>query len=106
MELIKTDTTVCKIILKDGSYYDVDESLMMVLQVSYPAIDVQGELMKMVAWHLMNDAKRKTRKGIKRSINSWLNAAKPKPVNTTQKDHRAATSISERVNDLSWADGL
>lgn len=38
----------------------------------YPAVDVEQELRNMKGWSLGNASKRKTRKGMKRFINSWL----------------------------------
>ena len=38
----------------------------------YPAVDVEQELRNMKGWSLSNASKRKTRKGMKRFINSWL----------------------------------
>jgi len=101
-------TTSYKIILKDGTLFDVDEQMVIMFEMAYPRINVREELGKMVAWHFSNESRRKTRRGIKRSINSWLNAARP-TVNQSgmsQRDHAKQTTIADRVTDISWADGL
>jgi len=107
-QVIQFSEVQFKIILKDGSLFEVDGQMVEMFQQAYPRINVREELGKMVAWHFSNEAKRKTRRGIKRSINSWLNAAKPSvnQVGLSQRDHAKQTSIVERVSDLSWADGL
>ena len=38
----------------------------------YPNVDVLQELRKMKGWSNANPAKRKTKKGIQRFINAWL----------------------------------
>lgn len=98
--------TVFIMLLKGGEQYEVTEEEVQIFQQAYPRINVRDELAKMVAWHYSNESKRKTRRGIKRSINSWLNAAKPSQSGLSQRDHVKQTSIGERVTDLSWADGL
>ena len=97
-----------KLALKDGSFYTVTEQEAQIFQQAYPRINVREELAKMVAWHYSNESRRKTRRGIKRSINSWLNAAKPsyQQAGVSQRDHVKQSTIQSRVNDLSWADGL
>ena len=107
MELIQEEKGF-KLILKDGTFYTVTEQEAQIFQQAYPRINVREELAKMVAWHYSNESKRKTRRGIKRSINSWLNAAKPsyQQSGVSQRDHAKQTTIQERINDLSWADGI
>lgn len=94
-----------KLALKDGTFFDVTSDLLTMYQQAYPKINVQEEMAKMVAWHLSNESRRKTRKGIKRSINSWLNAAKPAQFQNTiaQRDHAKNTTMHERLTDDSWA---
>ena len=62
--------------LKDGSEYPVTESQVEEWKALYPAIDIEQEFRKMKAWCISNTAKRKTKKGISRFINSWLSNAK------------------------------
>ncbi len=62
-------------ILKDGSHYTVDPSDIAAWNETYTNIDVIQELMAAAAWCDANPSKRKTRTGIKRFINSWLQKA-------------------------------
>lgn len=63
---------VAEIILNDGSVYEVTEKEYAYYCSLYPAVDVTQELRKMIGWCDSNPANRKTRRGIKRFINSWL----------------------------------
>lgn len=58
--------------LADGSDYDVPLSKIEKWTAAYPAVDVQQELRKMIAWLDSNPQRKKTRRGIDRFINSWL----------------------------------
>ena len=95
-------------LLKGGDQYEVTEQDLFIYKQSYPNIDVEGEIRKMIAWCFSNESKRKTKRGIKRFINSWLNAAKPsyQQVGVSQRDHAKQTTIQDRIKDLSWADGI
>lgn len=58
--------------LNDKSYYDVPLDKIAMWKDTYPAVNIEVELKKMVAWCDSNPTKRKTRKGIERFINNWL----------------------------------
>lgn len=58
--------------LNDKSFYDVPMDKIALWRETYPAVDVEQELRRMVAWLDSNPTKRKTRRGIERFINSWL----------------------------------
>lgn len=58
--------------LNDNSVYDVPLDKIDIWKTTYPAVDVEQELRKMVAWSHSNPTKRKTRRGVDRFINSWL----------------------------------
>lgn len=58
--------------LNDKSVYDVPLDKIDIWKTTYPAVDVEQELRKMVAWSHSNPTKRKTRRGVDRFINSWL----------------------------------
>ena len=61
-----------KLPLNDKTYYDVPLSDIGLWKDTYPAVDVEGELKRMIAWLESNPTKKKTRRGITRFINSWL----------------------------------
>lgn len=58
--------------LNDKSLYEVPQENIDTWVTAYPAVDVMHELQKMRAWLESNPTRLKTRRGIKRFINSWL----------------------------------
>lgn len=58
--------------LVDKTFYDVLVDKIAMWRKTYPAVDVEQELRRMIAWLDSNLTKRKTRRGIERFINSWL----------------------------------
>lgn len=58
--------------LNDKSLYVVPMDKITLWRETYPAVDVEQELRRMIAWLEANPNKRKTRRGIERFINSWL----------------------------------
>ena len=70
--VIADDDIFIEIILNDKTYYPITNTLVKQYKNLYPAVDVEQELRKFTAWALSNPTKRKTKKGILRSINSWL----------------------------------
>ena len=58
--------------LNDKSYYDVPLDKITLWKETYPAVDIEQELRKMVAWCDSNPTRRKTRRGITAFINNWL----------------------------------
>ena len=61
-----------RIILNDKSYFDVTQKMVDDYQNLYPAVDVPQEIRKMVGWSEANPKKRKTKRGVKAFMNSWL----------------------------------
>lgn len=57
---------------KDGEYV-VTEKTTHEFERLYPGLDVKTEMRKIMAWCLNNTAKRKTKRGMPRFINGWLN---------------------------------
>lgn len=61
--------------LNDGSSYEVTQSEIDEYSELYPAVDVAQEIRVMIGWIKANPTRRKTRRGIKRFMNSWLSRA-------------------------------
>lgn len=61
--------------LNDNTKYDVPVLDVQHYKELYPAVDVEQELRGMCGWCEANSRNRKTRNGIKRFINGWLNKA-------------------------------
>lgn len=58
--------------LVDKTVYDVPLSHIEQWRMAFPAVNVEQELQKMIAWLNANPARMKSRKGIERFIVSWL----------------------------------
>lgn len=63
---------VISLTLNDKSLHDIFQSDIDAWSELYPAADIMQELRKMKGWLDSNPTKRKTKRGIKRFINSWL----------------------------------
>lgn len=71
----KSEPAVYSIILNDKTYHDVTQSDMDRYRELYPAVDIDQEMRKMIGWAESNQAKRKTRRGVKAFITNWLSRA-------------------------------
>lgn len=58
--------------LVDKTFYDVPSEKLSLWKDAYPAVDVEQELRKMIVWCDANPTKRKTRRGVAKFINAWL----------------------------------
>lgn len=63
---------VIELILNDRSFYPITQEDVDEWSNLYPSVDILQELRKMRGWLDANPAKRKTSRGIKRFITSWL----------------------------------
>lgn len=77
------EPSIIQLTLNDKSLYDVTKNDFNEYEELYPNVDIMQELRKMKGWLNANPTKRKTKRGIKRFINSWLSREqdKPKPNN-------------------------
>lgn len=73
--------------LNDGSEHGVTEEELAEYSQLYPAVDVMQQLRNMRGWLLANPQKRKTRRGIKAFIATWL---------AKEQDHPRARSGTTR----------
>lgn len=74
LELDKSTPTGSSILLPltDKTTYDVPLDKISNWKQAYPIVNVEQELRKMIAWLDSNPSKKKTRRGIDRFINNWL----------------------------------
>lgn len=87
-----------------------EESDVIAWQRAYPAINVHQELAAMESWLDANPTRRKTAKGIKRFVNSWLSRAQdkggsPQARSSGKPDSIRAKTIDMQLTDISWLDG-
>ncbi len=64
--------------LVDKTFYDVPLEKIKSWGEAYPAVNVEQELKRMVAWSESNPTKKKTKKGVDRFINNWLSRTQDK----------------------------
>lgn len=58
--------------LREGGDFEVRQSFVAELEPLYPQVDVTRTIGEMKGWLIGNSERRKTRRGIKRFITSWL----------------------------------
>ena len=65
-------TAALTLLLNDGTEYPVTREYVQEMQALYPAVDVMQELRTMKAWCINNPKKRKTARGIRSFMGTWL----------------------------------
>ena len=88
--------------LNDKTFYDVPSDKITLWQETYPAVDVEQELRRMIAWLDSNPTKRKTRRGIERFINNWLARTQDSGGSKGQKEVREAVGNNAYNTDAGW----
>ncbi|MDE5717816.1 MAG: hypothetical protein K2I53_09430 [Lachnospiraceae bacterium] len=88
--------------LVDKSFYDVPADKITLWQETYPAVDIEQELRRMIAWLDSNPTKRKTRRGIERFINNWLARTQDSGGSKGQKEVREAVGNNAYNTDAGW----
>lgn len=95
-----------KLLLKDGTIHQVSEEEYQMFSQCFPKVDVNDQLNQMVSWLYSNPSNRKTKRGIRRFINSWLSRA---PMMNTPRFNRIEStrdrSLEDDLTDGSWANG-
>lgn len=74
------------IILEDGTFYDVPLDKLTMWQQAYPDLDVKRELYQMESWCDANLSKRKSRRGVEKFINGWLNRSQKDGQQNSKKE--------------------
>ena len=84
--------------LNDKTEYPIYDTDFEEWKELYPAVDIMQELRKMKGWLDSNPTKRKTIRGIRRFINSWLSKAQDRPHIDRAKNRQ--DKIRDRVNEV------
>ena len=74
-----SEPSVISLTLNDKSEYPIYQKDIDEWKELYPSVDVIQQLRNMKGWCNSNPTKRKTRRGIKKFINSWLSKEQDKP---------------------------
>ncbi|MEC8107933.1 MAG: hypothetical protein VX097_00405 [Pseudomonadota bacterium] len=94
-----------EIILKDGSYYEIEKEDLIAWSRTYKDCNVIYEIRAAAEWCEANPSRRKTLRGIRRFINAWLSKAnKLKGSPLTYNSEAKRSNIEESLNDISWID--
>lgn len=86
------EEAVAHIPLADGSDFPVPVSLAGEYAAAYPGVDVARELAQARAWCLSNPRQRKTKNGVRRFLNSWLDKAQNRAPRASPPAGRAGLS--------------
>jgi uncharacterized protein YdaU (DUF1376 family) len=95
---------VVRIPLVGDSTYPVTEEQVAHWDTLYPAVDVLQELRKMVGWHDSHPRQRKTPRGIKASINTWLAKEQDKGGASNRQQNRAQQRTNGNLEALRIAE--
>jgi hypothetical protein len=92
--------------LNTGAEYGVSQEDVIGWSQLYPAVDIMQALRNMKGWLLANPAKRKTEKGIKRFITSWLQKEQDKGGTRGYTGQQMGGSRMEQFAGMArgWAD--
>ena len=96
---------------KDGSTYETKPEDVIAWERAYTerGVNVQQELLSMESWLDANPAKRKTKVGMKRFIDSWLKRAAEQggsPMVKAKTKSSRAISIEDKLADVSWVENV
>lgn len=80
----ETEPALITLQLNTGEEYPIGQNDISLWQELYPAVDVLQELRKMKGWLLSHPKKRKTRRGIKAFITTWLGKEQDKGGNANR----------------------
>ena len=84
---------VLTMMIDTGDEYEITESMLKEWQQLHPKVNVLEEMQKMKAWLYANPNKRKTKRGMKRFINSWLSSSK------SYSENRSSNNAEPKVPD-------
>ncbi len=87
---------VIKLLLSNGSFYPIYDEDVAMWQDGYPAVNIKAELKKMNLWFDANPKKRKTQRGIRSCINSWMSRCQDRGGSS---NYSASVKIPPNYND-------
>lgn len=86
--------------LNDGTEYKVFQNQCQEWAGLYPAVDVMQQLRNMRGWLDSNPSRRKTKRGVKAFINSWLSREQNRGGSQRQQPTQARKSWAELAREL------
>lgn len=91
--------------LNDKSFYNVQLKRISEWELAYPAVNISGELRKMIAWLNANPNKKKTRRGVERFIVNWLSKEQDRggggyAANRTSRGNQSVDEFTEMLKTM------
>lgn len=83
--------------LIDKTFYDVPVEKIELWQQAFPGVDIHQELRKMITWCDSNPKRKKTRRGIDRFINNWLERAQ-----NSGRSYQGAQAKEEQTSKITY----
>lgn len=83
--------------LIDKTFYDVPVEKIKLWQQAFPGVDIHQELRKMITWCDSNPKRKKTRRGIDRFINNWLERAQ-----NSGRSYQGAQAKEEQTSKITY----
>ena len=104
MKSVKFISTHTPLVLNDGTEWRPSAALVAEYVRLYPGVDVKQQFNEMRAWCLSNPKKRKTHRGIKRFVNSWLSGEQDKAsrVRRYPADNRKTSTADYMQQTSGW----
>lgn len=90
---------VISIVLNDRSYFDVTNDDVLKWEKLYPAVNILQELRKMAGWCDSNPTKRKTRRGVRAFITSWLAKEQDRGGSACTREDRTGNIFLEMLRE-------
>lgn len=88
---------------QDGTDYIFEPDFIETLQTAYPQVDIVAQAKKARAWLLSNPTKKKTRRGIKKFMNTWLANAQKDSEQKSKTAPPATTGRARTKKDIGLA---
>ena len=86
-------TDIPTIPTSDGTEWEMPSSLYNEFVKAYPALSIKQEVSQMRIWSLSNPTKRKTKRGMARFVNSWLDRSQNNASKKKQDESYGAENI-------------
>ncbi len=84
--------------LNDGSEFIVTEPMITEWEALYPAVDIRQELRNQRGWLLAEPRRRKTRRGVNKFINTWLQKRQDNPTAASRQVNHAKNTANANGN--------
>jgi hypothetical protein len=91
---------IAKIILEDNTYYEIHDDTFTKLKNDFKNLNIEDQLLKMNRWSEANPRKRKTRSGVMRFINNWLENASIKESHNSLHSTTLNGLATEEINEI------